>query len=416
MIEPLPLLKNKKEWFYLGFAFSILFISNIFIQYLHYKDFKDEEIFITKAKIENIYIKKQYKILKLSTKDFTFFTKDSSNLPLHKLNNIDITIVTNNITFLDFIKSFYAPSFNITILYQEKNLFYHLYKSISTQHHNQKISELFNALFLAIPTSKDIKQLCSTYGVSHLIAISGFHLGVLSFVSYWIIYVLYINIKKRYFPYRNTRFDIMIIVSFILLGYLLFLGLVPSLLRAYIMFIFGLFLYRCNIKLISFQTLLLVVLFIISLFPKLLFSLSLWFSIAGVFYIFLFIKYFKNLNKIINFILFNIWIFLAMNPITHYFFSITSFKQLYSPIFTLLFTIFYPLELFLHLIYKGDIFDNIINLWINNTTNYTNIQSSIYFIIIYLGVSFLSIKSKKWFYILNIMFVGFNIWLYSNIL
>lgn len=415
MIEPLPLLKNKKEWLYLLLFFFCIFLLNIFIKYLHYQNFTNEEIYTTKATIVNIYPKKKYKILKLQSKNFTFFTKDSSTLQLKKLDNIQITIVDKKITFIDFIKGFYAPTFNITILPKQPNFLYNLSKEIEQQHNNKSISELFNALFLAIPTSKDIKQISASYGVSHLFAISGFHLGVLSFISYWIIYIFYIKIKKQYFPYRNTKFDIMILVSLVLFIYLLFLGLVPSLLRSFIMFIFGLFLYRSNIRLVSFQTLSLVVIFIIALFPKLLFSLSLWFSVTGVFYIFLFIKYFKNVNKIVQFFLFNIWIYLAMNPITHYFFSITSLKQLYSPIFTLLFTIFYPLELFLHIINCGDLFDNYIQIWLDSNIDILNLTTPISFMIFYTLASLLSIRYKAWFYILNISFVGFNIWLYINI-
>ena len=53
------------------------------------------------------------------------------------------------------------------------------------------IKELFNALFLATPINKSLRDKCVDFGVSHLIALSGFHLGVLSFVLYWVVYLFY---------------------------------------------------------------------------------------------------------------------------------------------------------------------------------------------------------------------------------
>lgn len=416
MIEPLPLAKDKKEWFFIVIILSIIFCLNILYQYLQFKSFKSEEIYTTQAKIVNIYPKLQYNVLKLKSDNLTFFTSDKNKINFKKLDFIDITIVTKKITFIEYLKGFYALSFNLNQVQKEDSALDKLSLNISTQHQNQNISELFNALFFAIPASKDIKNICAKYGVSHLVAISGFHLGVLSFVLYWILYIFYTPFKKRYFPYRNSKFDILIITSIFLFTYLLFLGLVPSLLRAFIMFILGIFFLRSNIKILSFQTLGLVVLLIVAFFPKLLFSLSLWFSVAGVFYIFLFLQYFKNMNKIAQFLLFNVWIYLAINPITHFFFGTTSLEQLYSPLFTLGFSIFYPVELFLHFIHQGDLFDGYITIWLNTNPISKEIFTPLWVFITYIIISFFAIPCPKWFRTLNLSFIAFNMWLFLGLL
>ena len=163
-----------------------------------------------------------------------------------------------------------------------------------------QLTSIFQALFLAIPLDKYIQEYNSSLGISHLFAISGFHLGIIVGFFYFILNFIYKPIHKNFFPYRNKRYDILIFITLILLYYLYYIGFVPSFLRSFVMFVFGLLLLRSNIKIFSYTTLLLVIFIILILFPKLLFSLSLWFSICGVFYIYLYIQYFKNLNKYIS--------------------------------------------------------------------------------------------------------------------
>lgn len=243
-------------------------------------------------------------------------------------------------------------------------------------------------------------------------AISGFHLGILSFVIYGIFYLFYNPIHQRYFPYRNKKFDLLIFTMIILFIYLIYINIVPSFLRAFVMFLFGVYFLRANIKILSFQTLLIVILSILAIFPKLLFSLSLWFSVAGVFYIYLFIQYFKNLNKYIAFFLFNIWIYLAMNPITHYFFGTTSLVQLFSPIFTIGFSLFYPLELLLHSVRLGGLLDFIIEKWLSSKPPSYEVFTPLWFFFLYIFTSLLAIIYKHAFISLNFLFIIFNIYLY----
>jgi competence protein ComEC len=416
-MESLSLFQNNKEKGYFFLVILFVFLVNFYLIFLEYKNFVKNEIFQTDTIILNIYEKEKYNVLKLKTinskNNFTFFTSSSLNQNFKKLQKLNLFVITKQISFIDYLKSFYAKSFELNQVDKDiKNKKYLINKYLYSQHKNIDIASLYSALFLAIPISENIRILCSNFGISHLVAISGFHLGVMSFVLYFLIHLIYKTIHQKYFPYRNKQFDILIIVSIILFSYLLFVDLVPSLLRSFIMFIFGLFLLRNNIKILSFETLLIILLFMIAIYPKLLFSLSLWFSIVGVFYIFLFLHYFKKMNKYIQFLIFNFWIYLAMNPIVHFFFDTTTREQLYSPILTLFFTIFYPLSAFLHIVDLGGIFDNIIFNMLQLDIQIKQILTPLWFFIFYICISFYSIFNKKGFIVLNILFLLFNLKLY----
>ena len=406
-MEHLPLFRNNKERGYFFLLLFLLFLFNISLNFVHYQKFTNNEVFQTKGTIINIYEKEDYNIVKIVTKNFTFFTSVTKTIHYQTLEQINIFIVTKNITFYDYLKGFYAKSFNIKIINKSSTKIT-LSDFINKQHENTSIASLYNALFLATPVDKTIREICSNFGISHLIALSGFHLGVISLVLYFLLHLFYNTLHQSYFPYRNKRFDIMIGVSIILFSYLVFVDMVPSLLRSFMMFVFALFLLRNNIKLFSFETLFIVVLFIVALFPKLLFSLSLWFSVAGVFYIFLFLHYFKDVNKYLQFILFNFWIYLAMNPIVHFFFPTTSIEQLFSPIFTLLFTLFYPLVALLHILQLGDLLDDIVLFLINYPIQSIEVPTPLVFFLFYIFISIFSIFNKKIFILLHILFLSFN--------
>jgi len=411
-LETLPLFKTFQERKLFILITFFLFSINLLIEFQNYKTFTVNEIYHTNGIISNIYHKKNYDILKIKTKNFTVFTKYNHKKELYILNNINIYLITEQISFISYLKKFYANSINITHIKQTDDNKRKAYNYIYTQHKNQDISSLYSALFLATPITQNIRDFSNNLGISHLIALSGFHLGIIAVVLYFLLNLFYSKIHLKYLPYRNKKFDIMILVSLLLFLYMIFINTPPSLLRAFCMFIFGLFLLRNNIKIISFETLFIISLIIIALFPKLLFSLSLWFSIAGVFYIFLFLQYFRKINKILQFLLFNIWIYLAINPITHYFFPTTSIEQLYSPLLSILFSLFYPISAVLHLFGFGSVLDSIMESFIYIKINSYEIFTVDWFFILYLLISFIAIVKKEAFLLLNILLIVYNIWLF----
>ena len=391
----------------------IFFIISVSIEYTKYQELIYEELYETNAEVLNIYPKKEYDVLKLKTNSFEFFTSIEKNHSIKKLDLLNIGILTSNIDFIKYLKGFYTYTIYYDILKKQDSLRDIIIKKIRQNHTNEQINEVFEALFLAIPLSSDTRKIFTNYGISHLVALSGFHLAVLSFLIYWIFYFPYIYIHKKYFPYRNKKYDLLLLTLLILFLYLLLTNIVASLLRAFVMLILGIFLLRSNIKLFTFNNLLFTFLIIISIFPKYIFSLSLWFSMFGVFYIFLFINYFKDLkSKIVQVLLFNFWIYFAMNPVVHYFFETTTYDQLYSPFTTMFFTLFYPLELFIHLFNIAYIFDEYIVYFLSRDFNTFEVGTTIEFFIVYICLSFLSIFYKKAFTFLNIFIIFFNLYLF----
>ncbi len=405
--------QNKNLISFIGVLF-VIFLLNISIEYSKYQEVVYEEIYETNVELVNIYEKEKVNVLKLENGDFQFFTSVNKDSDLKKLDFIEIAFLTKKLDFISYLKGFYSKNIYFEKLQRNDTFKDKLIQKINSNHKSSEINEVFNALFLAIPVSSELRDTFANYGITHLIALSGFHLSVLSFLIYWIMYFPYTFFHKRYFPYRNKKFDLLLISLVLLFLYLLLTGVVASLLRAFIMLSLGIFLLRSNIKLISFTNLLFTFLIIIAFLPKYIFSISLWFSLSGVFYIFLYIKYFNELKSmIVKLLLFNFWIYFAMNPIVHYFFTNTTYEQLYSPFITMAFTFFYPIELLAHLFGFAGIFDKFLEIFLFKEFEVFDVSTSLSFFIFFIFLSFTSIKSKKAFILLNVFLIGFTVYLYT---
>ncbi|MEV9498865.1 ComEC/Rec2 family competence protein [Aliarcobacter butzleri] len=394
------------------FILFFALLINILLEYGKYLEFIDEEVFETKVEVLNIYEKDDKDILKLKSSNFEFFTNMPKNEEIKRFDLLNILIVSRNIDFINYLKGFYTKTIYFDELQKEQTFKEKIIKNIENNHKDGKIIELFNALFLAVPVSKELRDVITAYGIAHVVALSGFHLVVLSFVIYWLLYFPYKFFQDRYFPYRNRKLDILLITIAILFYYLILTDIVPSLLRAFVMFCLGIYLLRSNIKILSYMTLFYTFLIVIAFYPKYIFSIGFWFSIFAVFYIYLFIQYFKNYNKWLLFIFFNIWMFLIFNPIVHYYFPQTSYEQFYSIPITIFFNFFYPAEIFAHIFGFSEYFDEYLKIFIEHKIFVYEVFTPLYFYILYLFVSFLSIWSKKAFILLNLLMIGFNIYLF----
>jgi competence protein ComEC len=405
---------TKEEFKYFLLIILFIFLFNILYEYTKYKDLNEEEVYNGIFKIINIYDKEDYYVLKLTNSKFSFFTSIPKQDDIKKLQNINISILTTKIDFISFLKGFYSKSVYYDLMpEQDKKTFKQdISKYITSSHEDIRVQQLFNALFLAIPISKEYRAVYTNFGISHLIAISGFHLGIIVFIIYSLVYLPYSYFHQRYFPFRHKRYDILLFTVAVLFFYLLLTNVVPSLLRSFIMFVLGIYFLRCNIKLLSFQTLFLTFCLVLAFFPTFIFSISFWFSITGVFYIFLYLEYFKTLPKVFSFLFFNFWIFFVFNPIVHFFFYNTTYEQLLSPFMTLVFTVFYPFELFLHLISYSYILDRYLIYLLEYKMNVFEVQTPFLFFIAYVLLSLFAIFDKRAFICLNILLLGFNIYLY----
>ena len=244
-------------------------------------------------------------------------------------------------------------------------------------------------------------------GVSHLLAISGFHLGVLSFILFALLSLPYMQLQKHFFPYRHRNRDLFLLVALILGGYLLFLGDVASLLRAYAMLIVGYVLHDRGVKVVSMQTLFVTLILLLSLWPRLFFSMGFWLSVSGVYFIFLYLRYFSELPKHITFFAVPIWVYLMMTPIALVLFGNYSLYHPLSIIWSILFTLFYPLALFLHLIGFGESMDGVLHLFLVSELDGRHFAFALFWLLPYGFLALGALYAKRLLYLL--LFVAFGV-------
>ena len=407
---------------YFTLACGFILFYSLLIEFNNYKNLTRFDSSIIEATVLKQYEKtkltnknklKIYQVLKLKSKEgFTFYTTAKKTFPSAIGKKIKLEIWAGDISFYEYMTSFYAFSKIIDIdkkqtLKQELNSF------IASKHENNDITHIYQALYTATPMPQDLQRVFSNLGISHLLAISGFHLGVLATLLYFLFKLPYKYLQNRYFPYRSYKVDSFIFISVVLLGYLLFLDSPPSLLRSYAMLIIGFILYDRGYKIVSMLTLVLTIFLLLSFFPRLVFSLGFWLSVSGVFYIFLFLINFKKLSKFWQFILVPIWVYIMMLPLSLVIFENFSIYHPLSIIWTSLFIIFYPLSILLHLLGYSNLFDNslqsLINLGQNNAL-VIKFEFKIFFL--HIVLSLLSIFYKKFAYILTIfsMLILFSVY------
>jgi len=409
MIEKVSLLTNRRDFFYLFITAFILLFFSLSFEYYNYKQLTKFDSSLIDAKVLKQYTKtsltktgktKEYQVLKLkSDKGFTFYTIASKKLSNIKRKNIQIEVWAGEISFSEYIKGFFAFS-KILEIYDNNSFKVQLSQTIENSHKDKNISNVYKALFLAIPLDRELQTTFSNLGVSHLIAISGFHLGILSTLLFFIIKYPYKFLQNRYFPYRSYTLDSFIIIALALFVYLLFLDVPPSLLRSFVMLMVGFFLYDRGIKIISMETLLLTVLIILALFPRLFFSMGFWLSSAGVFYIFLFLIHFKRMSKLWQFVLVPLWVYLLMLPFSLALFGNFSLSHPLSIIWTSLFTLFYPLSIVVHILGFGNLLDFALKYLIELDLNAVKIVLEIKWLVVEIILSFISIYKKEFVYIL----------------
>jgi competence protein ComEC len=246
-------------------------------------------------------------------------------------------------------------------------------------------------------------------GVSHLLAISGFHLGVLSFILFALLERPYRQVQNRFFPYRHRNRDLFLLVALLLGGYLLFLGDVASLLRAYAMLIVGYILHDRGMKIVSMQTLFTTFIILLALWPRLFLSMGFWLSVSGVYFIFLYLRYFSELSKYISFVAVPAWVYLMMTPIALVLFGNYSLYHPLSVIWSILFTLFYPLSLFLHLIGYGDSIDGVLHLFLVNELDGKHFTLASFWLIPYGSLALGALYNKRVVYLLLLVAFGISV-------
>lgn len=267
-----------------------------------------------------------------------------------------IELQVAKVTFIDFLKGIHTRGV-ITEVYPELSLKERWYRRIALEHEDQWMRELYGALFVATPMSQEFQALVGAMGLSHILSISGYHYGIISLIAYFLLRSPYRWLQNRYFPYRHGNRDLFLLVLGILFFYLWALEFIPPMVRAFGMIAVGYWLYDRGIKIVSLQTLLIAVGVLLAFFPKLFFSLGFWFSSFGVLSIFIFIRYYEHWKPWQIFLALHLWCYLVLLPISLSIFGTFGWWHMGSIPLALVFNLYYPIVLGLHLTPWGDVFD-----------------------------------------------------------
>ncbi len=363
-LEKPKLFPETKSFLWVMVFLVCIILVRLFVEYQSYQNFISKPFYYTYADVLHSYTKskhgKRYQVLKLhSMEGFTFYTithrKESFE---HKILRLKI-LPDKSILFKDYLGTFYVRSRiksqkELPLTLKDK-----LLQKIASQHQEIFLQSFYNAIFFATPLEKELREKISLLGISHLVALSGFHLSILWGLVYGVLLLFYRPLQQRFFPYRYALFDVGLVAIIFLGIYLWFVDFPPSLLRSYAMVLVGWMVLLLGIELLSFTFLTTIGLTLIALFPSLLVSLSFGLSIAGVGYIFLLLQYSKMFSKqVIALLVIPFGIFILMLPVVHGIFAVTSGYQLLSPALSLLFVPFYPLGMVLHMIGFGGVLDS----------------------------------------------------------
>ncbi len=401
---------------------ALFFVSVLSIRlgfsYAAYSEFISKPFYFTNAVVLNAYEKskygKKYTVVKLhSDEGLTFYTTTHSKQNLLH-SRVRIKIFPNaSIPFYKYLGTFYVKSRIQKITALPQSFKTQLLQKVAMQHESREMQQFYNAIFFATPVDKVLREKIALLGVSHLVALSGFHLGILWGMIYGFLLLLYTPLQRRKFPYRFALID-MGLLTIVLLGvYVWFVGSPPSLVRSYAMLVVGWAAVVTAVELLSFTLLATIGLGLLAFFPSLLVSLSFWLSMSGVFYIFLLLHYGQAYNKwVISLLFIPFGIFVLMLPVVHTIFAVTSVYQLFSPLLSLLFIPFYPLAMLLHLLGLGGSLDAGL-LWLFSLPK----GGSMHLLPWWLGagyavVSLTAVRYTNAFYALLVIAVGYAAYLF----
>ncbi len=370
------------------------------LHYFDYKKFISEKRRFAEADVLMHYTKhkggKSYDVLKLRTTDgMSFYTTSKEPLKNLRGRRVDILLFPSRVDFADYLGTPFIPS-AIWRVEHERSARMRLAQKIEVQHISPDLKEIYDALFLALPISHSVRQKITLLGVNHLLALSGFHMGLLWLVLFTLLGFLYKPLQKRWFPWRSRLLDVGAATIVILGAYLYFTDMPPSLVRAYAMVVVGWLALLWGVELLSFSFLAFCVVLITALFPALLLSIGFWLSVSGVWMIYLFLKWSEGWPKWAVFLGMNVWVYLTMLPIVHAMFDTFAPTQFLSVPLTLAFTLFYPLSLLLHLVGLGGMSDGWIEslmAWPEGMTA-VHIVTPLWFLVLFLVLAILASRFR----------------------
>ena len=405
-MEKPKVFESPRSFFLFAAIMLLLLLLRLGWEYREYNAFIAKPFYFTFATVENAYRKtkgnRSYQVLKLrSDEGLHFYTTT------HRTNDLSGTRIrlqifpNEHISFTKYLGTFYVKSRLKQVLPKEISWKKTLMEHVAAQHRDSRLANFYQAIFFAHPLELSLRQKVSQLGISHLIALSGFHLGILWGMVYFLIYALYRPLQQRWFPYRFALLDVGAVTMLMLGAYVWFTGAPPSLVRAYVMLFIGWLMLIMGVEILSFEFLASVILLLPVLFPSLLVSLGFWFSVAGVFFIYLLLHYTKGWDsRVITLAVIPVGIFLFMLPVVHTVFPVTMPLQLFSPLLSLLFIPFYPAVMLLHLIGEGGLLDPVLSRLFEIHTSITELYVPWWLGAGYIVLALWAVQSRKAFYAL----------------
>ena len=366
---------KERAIFYL--TLLLFLIIHLYSYYRDYKEFVSLPMFYTKAEVVSAKTKtkksRTYRVLKVRFDGKTAYITTTKRANF-KNSRIYLKLYPQSIpiSFIDYLRGFFLYSKILEIYKEPPSIQNSLKEKIKSQHKSEELSSLYGAIFLATPLNPKVREKMTALGVNHLVALSGFHLGILWGSIFALFLPIYRVLQRRFFPWRDRNFDLGILALGILLFHVIIVGSPASLVRSYVMMLFAWIALMFWIELISFEFLSVVVLVILLINPPFIVNLGFWLSVAGVFYIFLILKHSQNrLSNLQTALILPILIHILMIPVAHSIFPEVSIYQWLSPVLSWLFIPFYPLSILAHLVGYGDIFDTfLLKLLLFDTTTY----------------------------------------------
>ncbi len=399
-MEKIELFSNRKEKLSAVLLAIVLFTIHLGWYYDRYRKFVSSQYRYLSAEVQSVSKKSGrtgvYWLLKLKADGLPDFYTSYRGTSIKPGEIVRLQIFpSKKISFVDFMKGFYVRSRIVEKSGERKSLRYLLAKGIEAQHEDGRIASFYQAIFLALPMDRILREKISRLGISHLAALSGYHLGILWAMVYGFLFPFYSMLHKKRMPWRHSLFDMGIVCLFILGLYVWLTGTPHSLLRSYAMLLLAWVAILGGVELVSFQLLSTVALSLIVIFPHLLFSLGFWLSVSGVYYIYLLLRHYGAFDrKLLTILIIPVGIYILMVPLVHSIFETSSIWQILSPVLSLLFVLFYPVMLFMHFVGMGNLCDTCLSRLFDLPVEFHSSLIPVSVLIFYLMLSILAARYR----------------------
>ncbi len=209
------LFATPKEYLWCGVFLSLLLAINLYLEYLNYQKLDFSKPTSLNAQILLQYPKtkdqKTYFVLKLQSKGMIFYATIKEPLKNLQYRHAQFFGRIKFCSFLESLKSCFFQTYSFSLT-RKQDFKSHLRHFIDSAHSSALVGNLYRALFIGDSLNKDLRDRANALGINHLLAISGFHLGILSMSVYFLFSLFYTPLQKRYFPYRNAFYDIGVLV------------------------------------------------------------------------------------------------------------------------------------------------------------------------------------------------------------